>query len=221
MVFSLKAPKTNPEANPLSRYSITKKIEFVRNHFKKIESIFEKERKELIKSDLSEQERTKHHEDDSKYYYGYSESLQEIERVYQRMHRYSAVLTIYAYLEDVLNQICATKEKQCVISLSDLKGEGIVRAQTYLKKIVGVDFDNINSQWSDLSTLNQLRNCIMHGNGDPDLLKSKKLNKIINAEGSKFSKIEGKFIYFDSSYVYEILNTTESFLHYILCDKTV
>ncbi|GAA6133953.1 hypothetical protein NBRC116188_07420 [Oceaniserpentilla sp. 4NH20-0058] len=224
MEYSRKAPSANPEANSLSQLSIAKKIKFLKYHFDKIEAVFEEERKQYIQADKIEQERTKNDEDDHNYNYEYSQALREIEMVYLRMHRYTAILTLYSYLEDTLNQICDISKKNLVIekSYKNFKGSGIKRAKEYLKKEINVDFTCVNSEWSALSILNELRNCIMHGNGNLlyDEHKERGFKVIVN-NYNYFEEIEGRFVFFSSEYVRKMFNNVECFLTYLLNPKLV
>lgn len=182
----------NPDLWNLSPYAVKEKSKYIRAHFEKIETIFGGEANELQMLGRSEYERTKDHEDDSNYDYSYGDQLMEIESIYLRMHRYSAILTTYAYLETVMSSICCEVERRLnlLVGVSDLNGDGIQRCKVYLEKLGKFDFDLINPLWSRLTMLNKVRNCIMHANGDAAKVKSSgKFIKTIKAsEGLSFAE---------------------------------
>jgi len=166
----------NPELESVVKYTITSKVTLLRTHFKKIENIFQEELESCGKGVCIENVRAKNHEDDNGYDYRTSDSLRDIEFIYLRMHRYSAILAAYSYLENSMNKLCADCEGKMSIPLSvnNLSGEGIVRCRTYLEHLASIDFSEINKEWSHLTTLNKLRNCIMHADGDASKIRGKK-----------------------------------------------
>src|SRR3989338_9735691 len=187
---------TNPELGRVSTYSVASKISFLRSHFRKIEELFDLESKGLMEECWLESERTKDHEDDSQVDYRASDALREIEFIYLRMHRYSAVLAAYSYLETSLNKICSDLQEanNILLSVTELHGDGINRCKIYLEKLAGIDFSSINGKWSGLTTLNKIRNCIMHADGDAEKVRgSDKFIKLVE-NSTDLSFIEKKLV---------------------------
>lgn len=164
---------TNPELEKVTKFTVKKKASYLRSHFKSLENTFQEKSASLWQEIELEDKRTENHDDDSQYDYSASESLKEIEHIYLRMHRYSAILATYSYLESSMNKLCEEfkKKMKIKISVDDLNGDGIHRCKKYLTLLANVDFEKINPQWSHLATLNKLRNCIMHADGNAELVR--------------------------------------------------
>ncbi len=214
--FSLKAPKTNPELNGVSLHSITDKTEYLRVHFGKIEAIYDDESKELLQKDRAEQENTKFDGDDSRYNYSHSESLKEIQHVYLRMHRYSAILAAYSYLEASMVRTCQKVPERP--GKPEYPKAGIVSCYKYLKESAGANFSSINSLWQELRTLESLRNCIIHSNGDVrNTNRPTWFTKIVHTT-SGLNFIEENMVMISKEYILSAISNIEGFLKHILSE---
>lgn len=119
-------------------------------------------------------------------YEDFSVEYGTIEETFIGMYRKSTLVSIYSFLEDSLNSLCKHlySMHKYPITLDDLAGKGIVRAKVYLEKLAKVDFSKINTEWTDLSTLIRIRNCIIHCDGDIE--SSTKYTKL----GSPYNRVE-------------------------------
>ena len=204
----------NPELGSVTPYSISSKCDYLRRHFNRIEKVYQEEFDELLASCQAEQKRTKDHEDDSEHNYSYSDAIREIEFISLRMHRYSVILASYAYVENSMSKLCNKYYDSMNLPLKpfEVSGDGIVKFKLYLEKLAKIDFKTINKQWSHLTTLNLIRNCIVHADGDASLIKkSTKLIGIIDSS-KDLSFIEEQLIMMDDSYIYSTVDTIQSFL---------
>ncbi|MFC6203571.1 hypothetical protein ACFPZK_02440 [Psychrobacter urativorans] len=126
------------------------------------------------------------------------------------IHRKSCLVTLYSYLESFLNHLCGCLHKlnSYQVEYTDLEGKGITRARLYLDKIVGVDFNKINSEWASIKNLNLIRNSIVHNSGKSD---REKIDRIIKNEPNlslnMFNEIRIK-----DDYINETINQIEAFL---------
>ncbi len=126
------------------------------------------------------------------------------------IHRKSCLVTLYSYLESFLNHLCEClyKLNNYPVEYTDLEGKGIIRARLYLDKIVGVDFNKINSEWASIKNLNLIRNSIVHNSGKSD---REKIDRIIKNEPNlslnMFNEIRIK-----DDYINEAINQIEVFL---------
>ena len=78
----------------------------------------------------------------------------------------------------------------CKTSMTS-RGEGIVRAKDYLEKLAKVDFSALNDEWSHLMTLNRIRNCIVHCEGDiKSSTSAAQLQNIVNKTRGLFLRNE-------------------------------
>lgn len=211
--FVFKVIPENPELGAVTPYNIKSKCNFMRRHFDRFEKVFQAESDELWAECKREAERTKDHEDDSEHDYSSSDSLREIEFIYLRMHRYSAILASYAYLENSMNKLCKAYHKSMglLLSPSEISGSGIVKFRTYLEKLACVDFKAINTEWSHLKDLGQIRNCIMHAEGDANLIKNRDLIDLINRDPG-LSYIEESLITVEASYILKSIDAIEGLL---------
>ncbi len=215
--FVFKITPQNPELGSVTPYTIKAKCSYLRRHFDRIEKVFREESDELWAHCQAEQERTKDHEDDSEHNYSFSDDMREIEFTSLRMHRYSSLLTSYAYLENSMDKLCKKYFDSMDLPLkpSDLTGDGIVKFKLYLEKLAKIDFAPANKQWSHLSSLNLIRNCIIHADGDANQVKQpKRIITLVNST-KDLSFIEEHLVMMEASYVHTTIDTIEIFLHHI------
>ncbi|MEK5358143.1 hypothetical protein [Paenibacillus sp. FSL L8-0709] len=81
---------------------------------------------------------------------------------------HSLLISLFAFFENHLNLICSYLQKQSgiMISVTDIKGSGIKRAQTYLKKVIQIDFPDSTDEWMKIRNCIPIRNCIVHCGGN-------------------------------------------------------
>ncbi|PLK49422.1 hypothetical protein [Uliginosibacterium sp. TH139] len=206
----------NPELERVRAYSVQKKISFLRTHFEKIENIFNQELDALSRECVLEMERTQGDDDDGSYDYRASEAMREIEYVFLRMHRYSAILAIYSYLETSMMVLCKDAKESLEISIcvNDLRGEGIFACKKYLELLAGVDFNKINGTWSNLVVLNKVRNCIVHADGDANKARRDDLLNIIGSNRG-LSFVEKSLIMVSSDFIFDAIDDVENILVYL------
>jgi hypothetical protein len=206
----------NPELENLSNYTIGLKTDYLLFYFEKFEKIFQEEVLLLNRQILAEDDRIRNYEDDSQYDFRPSDSLKEINFTYLRMHRYAVILAVYSFLENSMTKLCEKSQKEASISISvsDLKGNGIFQCHDYLTKLIGINFADVNTEWSQLVTLNKLRNCIVHTDGDLARFKSpQKLTKIIESS-TDLSFIEQKLVMPSEQFTRaSIINTKTVLMH--------
>lgn len=100
-----------------------------------------------------------------------SNKRKEIDRV-SELDKYvyqSIVLTAYSILENEINKYCRDCQKlfNLSIKLTDLNHNGVFRATTYLDKVVQMESEILgNHRWGKIKIINELRNDLMHYNGD-------------------------------------------------------
>ncbi len=94
----------------------------------------------------------------------------------------SNFLVLYSLFEYVLNEICYVIEKKSNLSLTlkDIHGAGIERARNYLVKVARVEMPFQSKHWQRAKLLSDIRNKIVHGNGEIDEKFTEKLKEDIN-----------------------------------------
>ncbi|WP_061778616.1 hypothetical protein, partial [Vibrio vulnificus] len=98
------------------------------------------------------------------------------------------------------------------MEVSELRGEGIVRAKTYLEIHGIINSDSLNGVWSNLSSFNKVRNCLVHCNGYVDSYKNKKqIISIVNGSTYLSWDDKGKLV-IDKEYLEFITGEVEKYL---------
>ncbi len=113
----------------------------------------------------------------------FSDDFYMIEEIHIGLYRKSTLVSLYSFLENSLNKLCRNlcARHKYPVKLEDIKGEGIVRAKDYLEKLAKVDFSPLNGEWCNLLSLNRIRNCIVHCEGNiKSSNNTSKLKNIIN-----------------------------------------
>ncbi len=69
----------------------------------------------------------------------------------------------FAIFEKKLNDFCDeyARKRGLQLKVTDIHGNGIKRARLYLKKVVGMTFNN-TKEWQEILVYNDIRNCILH-----------------------------------------------------------
>ncbi len=104
-----------------------------------------------------------------------------INEVYPEIHRQSLVITIYNVLEFELSRLCGlfSEHLQSKLKLKDIHGNGTERAFTYLRKVVGIDFDDMQKEICFIKGANKVRNLIVHNGCMLPEQKSKELDNFV------------------------------------------
>lgn len=144
----------------------------------------------------------------------FSEDYYMIEDIHVVMYRKSTLVSVYSFLENSMNNLCSHLGSRHAypVKLNDLRGEGIVRAKDYLDKLAKVDFSALNGEWSHLKTLNKIRNCIVHSEGDIKTSKSSSQLENIVAITSGLSLRNERKIKIEREYIDFSINKVEEFL---------
>lgn len=84
----------------------------------------------------------------------------------------SLIMTLYSFVERKLFFLSNHLAQELTIKLNDITGKGIFKYQKYLTKVCGIDFSEINADWTNLLGFNKLRNQIVHSEGVRSIPKS-------------------------------------------------
>jgi ERCC4-related helicase len=161
-MFKFKCDPFHYELHDVREYVIDYRIRIIQQHHYRLEHLYLKEIEELqtaisIRPETNEDTET--YEEDS---------LTEIEFVLLRMHRVSTVMAVFAFFESSLFSICTSLQlrQQNQLTLSDISGAGINKFRKYLQKVCGINFNRLENEWSFLTDLAAIRNCLAHCDGD-------------------------------------------------------
>lgn len=132
---------------------------------------------------------------------------------YPSMIRQAMFVSAYGRLEHLLNELCLRlqEERKLPITLKDLKGAGLQRAQQYLKKVCGLAFPDDGATWATITALAELRNVIAHREGD--LKKSdKKAWRYVEDHGDLVKLDPDHRLLFAEGFVPSVLDTFAAFM---------
>lgn len=148
----------------------------------------------------------------------FEEEYWDLEKIFPDILRKSFFVTVYSFIEVVLEAICHREkhEGSLPLSLGDLKGDGIGRSKVYLAKVVclsGLPFDG--AEWNEIySYYRVLRNCIVHD--DSRLFKDMRPEEAERFEGyirrtSGLERLGRDRVVFRKGFCEEVLRTTRGF----------
>ena len=148
-----------------------------------------------------------------------SDEYWNIEMYFKDIFRYSLILSINSFFEDLMNSLCKEIKllKEVELKLDDLRGHGINRAKLYLVKVCGLEFPTDSHEWKEIKKLNDIRNFIAHTNGDISKAKDPKKIKYIISNTRDLSGHHR--IKIEKEYLETILINIESFIG-LLTDKS-
>jgi hypothetical protein len=104
------------------------------------------------------------------------------EDYFPNLQRSSAVITLFAFFERELEDLCSRiqETEQYRLGVREVYGSGIERAVTYLEKVCGIDTDRGSKEWAEIRGIQLVRGALAHG-GRVDLEQNKKLKEVIEA----------------------------------------
>lgn len=115
--------------------------------------------------------------------------------------RSSLYIQIIGFIEYELKRICNFyKESNLInVSINDFKGNSeFEKAKKYLSKICGLDFNDLNPEWSYLLNAKEIRNILIHNQGEfvqNEDRKSKKVERFVR--GKKYFEFQPSETYGD------------------------
>ncbi|WP_321415467.1 hypothetical protein [uncultured Desulfobacter sp.] len=159
----------------ISKHSIDIQIEYMERYNKELEAKFKKDLGNTGEYYSKEMSKVENNPEDAEVYAELCFSDKEAIYEFIRNLRYSSLVNLFSFLESSLNNLCLTlrKEMKIVISPEDLRHQGVIRSQIYLKKVCSVDFPSDGNDWKQIEKLNKVRNLIVHEQG---IIKNKKEN---------------------------------------------
>lgn len=133
------------------------------------------------------------------------------DKYFPNIQRSSAFISIYSFLEDVLNNLCLRLYEARALSLQlmDLHGKGIDRARLYLVKVASIDFCSLEGIWEEIKNIQKLRNVIVHRKGKIEQGKNS-LRKYVS-DSSHFELDKDDFISLKKTFLPYFLNQVADF----------
>ncbi|MEZ5010099.1 MAG: hypothetical protein R2753_18260 [Chitinophagales bacterium] len=115
-----------------------------------------------IKNELSRYNKFLNESSDFEIEHMYDFEDHTIKTLTHQLYYNSIFISIYSFLEKKMFQLCKLAEVNETIKIKDLSGEGIFKYYKYLKKVLLLDLDNLNEDWTRITKYNKLRNRLVH-----------------------------------------------------------
>lgn len=144
----------------------------------------------------------------------YSDEYWELTEEFPNILRYSLFVMCYTFLEHELISLCKyiRRNRNYEISHTDIKGNGIFKAKTYLKKVAKIEFPDQITSWGNIVNYNKIRNLIVHNDGLLDSEKKyKEMKKLIETNELLITISEQRKIMLSEKSCPEVIKDIESF----------
>jgi hypothetical protein len=201
------------------------KFEELKNYFAQIEKKFEDNKVDIgkrydaaVKGEYINQDR-KDEVDVISDFYG--EEFYTIEDIFIKTFRYSAIVSIYSFIESSMKSLAIYLQhsKNLSLKLEDLKGSSVIeKTGLYFEKVCLINFPSNTNEWAEIQKLNTIRNSIVHATGDIFSSNSKhKVENVINNTKGLNLKDE-RYIIINKEYLDSIISKIEVFVN-LLYDR--
>lgn len=135
----------------------------------------------------------------------------------------SFIMAMYSFTEKKMYVLSNYLAKDHAVKLEDIAGKGIFKYRKYLAKVCGIDFTPIEKDWEILLYYNQLRNHLVHAEGNRSLSKNsqqligflKKIHGVVLTE----SETEVTFHFESDAILYDFLNCSQRVIEYLYKEK--
>ena len=164
-----------------------------------------------LEAHLDTQAKALSESDRIEYFDWHAEDFFELSTQLPTVHRYSIITAADSALETYLTDTCNTYAdlRGASLRLTDLAGRGLVRAHHYLKKVAMIEFPEGLPDWVAVLRLRELRNCIVHADGQIEEHRAELLNWIKAQDGISVSS--GGTVTLHASFTTTALNWYRSF----------
>jgi hypothetical protein len=106
--------------------------------------------------------------EDSSWYYAIDDLIADADQFgdeFPNLVRGGLFLSIYGYVEHSLNSLCNMCQIDHSLKVTDLRGSGLERAATYLRKAYGITVPDAVLRGTDFKLVQMIRNSIVHNAG--------------------------------------------------------
>lgn len=136
------------------------------------------------------------------------------EDYFPNLQRGSAAVTLFAFLENELNNLCHLLHKidGTKVSLKDLYGDGVERASNYLELVAGVDPQKNTPSWQEIKGIQLFRNSWVHAVGRlPKKTPGEKTKLAQYIEKTPLLELAGRDIKIKQGYIGHMLGTFDEY----------
>jgi len=144
-------------------------------------------------------------------YESYGEDYFELSTELPTLFRYSMLTASASAFDQYLTETAVgyAEVKDVAIKITDLRGNGILRAQQYFQKVVRLDFPENTSAWKNILKVRDLRNCVVHADGYIPEQKKELLDWIEKTPGIKLAN--GCIITLEPDFIHTVFEWYNSF----------
>lgn len=113
------------------------------------------------------------------YVYSNSDEYENLNSFFPGVIRYSILVSVCTIFESALTEICKEVDSIAANRFSDPKNknQGISKAMGYLDSNFEIKINEHNS-WQNIKDAFEIRNCVVHANGDHSMMREKKIKQI-------------------------------------------
>lgn len=135
----------------------------------------------------------------------------------RQLHYHSLFISLYSFLERKMYQLCRLSENHQSLKIKDISGDGIFKYYKYLKKVLKIDLDALNKEWTEITKYNKLRNRLVHSPTNTiEKRDNKKLITILQSIENLIIVDKGEYVEFeitDKKLLMTFCKTISKFLH--------
>ncbi len=127
----------------------------------------------------------------------------------------STYLTIYSMFEKEFYNLCdyCKNEENLNIGVKDLSGGNyIAQCRKYLKLVININLDMLNSDWSEITIYQKIRNTIAHNNGILKQVDDNLIRFISNKEGVSIKEDANKINIDSINFLKEFIDKISNYL---------
>lgn len=129
-----------------------------KEYIKITEQIIEKE----IKEEINRYNKFLREASDIEIEYQYDFEDHQTKNHIHQLYYNSIFISLYSFLEKKMYQLCKLAEKNNLIKVRDLSDDGIFKYYKYFKKVLLIDLEQLNKEWTLITKYNKLRNRLVH-----------------------------------------------------------
>lgn len=178
------------------RSILRSRLEVFREYTLTIENKFKKDKNNLLESYKKELNISSSNSEDYLPTEHYAELFGKNEE-FLAMVRYSTLVLAYSFLEYYLERLCNYVSRRYGLkAFKKKRGKDtfIEQARKYLEEEAGIDVSQLDKLWEPLQSLNIIRNCIVHDDGNiqktKDVPKRERIENIISETNGLFLQNE-------------------------------
>lgn len=140
-----------------------------------------------------------------------------------RIIRLPFLTTIYTLFENSITQLLnyAQKKESKALGLKDINGKSLAsKFNKYMAHVLNYNFQFNNAMLEKISTINKIRNCIAHANGNLGALSSDKqdaIKKIVERKigvSTESKQLDISYAFLENS-MSDISGAIENLMHFI------